>query len=40
MSHFDLASWIATQTREVDRALDRFLPKAAAKPATIHKAMR
>jgi len=28
------------QTREVDRALDRFLPKAAAKPATIHKAMR
>jgi geranylgeranyl diphosphate synthase type II len=40
MSHFDFASWSATQTREVDRALDRFLPKATAKPATIHKAMR
>jgi geranylgeranyl diphosphate synthase type II len=40
MPHFDFASWIATQTREVDRALDRFLPKATAKPATIHKAMR
>ena len=40
MPNFDFASWIATQTREVDRALDRFLPKATAKPATIHKAMR
>ena len=40
MPHFDFASWIATQTREVDRALDRLLPKATAKPATIHKAMR
>ncbi|MCX6871437.1 MAG: polyprenyl synthetase family protein [Verrucomicrobia bacterium] len=40
MPHFDFASWIATQTREVDRALDRCLPKATAKPATIHKAMR
>jgi geranylgeranyl diphosphate synthase type II len=40
MSQFDLASWITTQTREVDKALDRFLPKATAKPATIHKAMR
>ena len=40
MSHFDLASWITTQTREVDKALDRFLPKATAKPGTIHKAMR
>jgi len=40
MSLFDLASWIATQSREVDRALDRSLPKATAKPATIHKAMR
>lgn len=40
MPHFDFAFWIATQTREVDRALDRLLPKATAKPATIHKAMR
>ena len=40
MPHFDFASWIATQTLEVDRALDRLLPKATAKPATIHKAMR
>ena len=40
MPHFDFASWIATQTREVDRALDRLLPKDTAKPATIHKAMR
>ena len=40
MSRFDLASWLTARTREVDRALDRFLPKATAKPATIHKAMR
>ncbi|MEY4690608.1 MAG: hypothetical protein RIT19_933 [Verrucomicrobiota bacterium] len=40
MSRFDLASWLTVRTREVDRALDRFLPKATAKPATIHKAMR
>ena len=40
MSRFDLASWLTVRTREVDRALDRCLPKATAKPATIHKAMR
>lgn len=40
MASFDLDSWIASRTREVDAALGRFLPKASAKPATIHKAMR
>jgi len=40
MSRFDLASWLTARTRDVDRALDRLLPKAVAKPATIHKAMR
>lgn len=40
MSRFDLASWLTARTRDVDRALDRSLPKASAKPATIHKAMR
>lgn len=40
MSRFDLATWLTARTREVDRALDRFLPKAGVKPATIHKAMR
>ena len=37
---FDLSSWVAKKTILVDRAMDRFLPKATAKPATIHKAMR
>jgi geranylgeranyl diphosphate synthase type II len=37
---FDLNRYLAQQTAAVDRALDRFLPPATAKPATIHKAMR
>jgi geranylgeranyl diphosphate synthase type II len=37
---FELGSWVQQRAREVDAALDRFLPKASAKPATIHKAMR
>lgn len=37
---FELGSWVQQRAREVDKALDRFLPKASAKPATIHKAMR
>jgi geranylgeranyl diphosphate synthase type II len=37
---FDLKSYLETRTEAVNRALDRFLPKATAKPATIHKAMR
>ena len=36
----DLRRYLAARQKEVDRALDRFLPKASAKPATIHKAMR
>jgi geranylgeranyl diphosphate synthase, type II len=36
----DLARYLADRTALVDRALDRALPKATAKPATIHKAMR
>jgi geranylgeranyl diphosphate synthase type II len=37
---FDLDSFVARCCREVDRALGRFLPSAATKPSTIHKAMR
>ena len=37
---FDLDSFLATRTREVNEALDRLLPKATVKPATLHKAMR
>lgn len=36
----DLKSYLARYQKQVDRALDRYLPKASAKPATIHKAMR
>ena len=36
----DLKRYLTARQKEVDRALDRFLPKASAKPATIHKAMR
>ena len=36
----DLKNYLRARQQEVDRALDRFLPKASAKPATIHKAMR
>ena len=37
---FDLPQFLAASTEAVNAALDRFLPKASAKPATIHKAMR
>lgn len=37
---FDLVAWVAARAPRVDTALDRFLPKATAKPVTIHKAMR
>src|ERR1700691_4917238 len=37
---FDLAGYLASSTQAVNLALDRFLPPATAKPATIHKAMR
>ncbi len=37
---FDLDRFLATRTETVNRALDRFLPAATTRPATIHKAMR
>jgi geranylgeranyl diphosphate synthase type II len=37
---FGLQDFLATRTAAVNQALDRFLPAAAAKPATIHRAMR
>jgi len=37
---FDLQAYLYRQTAAVDQALNRFLPPAAAKPATIHRAMR
>jgi geranylgeranyl diphosphate synthase type II len=36
----DLKHYLAVRQKEVDRALDQFLPKASTRPATIHKAMR
>ena len=39
-SPFDLPRFLDSSTATVNAALDRFLPPAAAKPATIHKAMR
>ncbi len=36
----DLKRYLLARQKEVDRALDRFLPKATVAPATIHKAMR
>jgi geranylgeranyl diphosphate synthase type II len=36
----DLKRYLIGRQKEVDRALDRFLPKAAVPPATLHKAMR
>ena len=37
---FDLSAWVKSRSRAVDRALDGFLPKGTARPATIHQAMR
>jgi len=37
---FDLEGYLARRIRAVNQALDRFLPAAATRPATIHKAMR
>jgi geranylgeranyl diphosphate synthase type II len=36
----DLKRYLVSRQKEIDRALDRFLPKATVAPATIHKAMR
>jgi geranylgeranyl diphosphate synthase type II len=35
-----LKAYLGSRQKMVDRALERYLPKASAKPATIHKAMR
>src|SRR3569832_582014 len=37
---FDLQDFLVTRTESVNGALDRFLPAASTRPATIHKAMR
>jgi geranylgeranyl diphosphate synthase type II len=36
----DLKGYLVARQKQIDRALDRFLPKATVAPATIHKAMR
>jgi len=36
----DLKRYLVARQTEVDRALDRFLPRATVAPATIHRAMR
>ena len=36
----DLKAYLSARQKEVDRALNGFLPKASARPATIHRAMR
>jgi geranylgeranyl diphosphate synthase type II len=36
----NLKKYLRTRQREIDHALDRYLPKANMKPATLHKAMR
>jgi geranylgeranyl diphosphate synthase type II len=36
----ELNRYLVARQKEVDRALDRFLPKESTPPATIHKAMR
>jgi geranylgeranyl diphosphate synthase type II len=36
----DLKAYLRSRQRKIDRALDRYLPKANTKPATLHRAMR
>jgi geranylgeranyl diphosphate synthase type II len=36
----NLKSYLVNRQKLIDRALDRYLPKASAKPATLHRAMR
>src|SRR5712692_2118601 len=36
----NLKAYLKSRQQTIDRALDRYLPKANVKPATIHKAMR
>ncbi len=37
---FDLPRYLEARTTAINRALDRLLPKATARPGTIHRAMR
>src|SRR5450756_952700 len=39
-TQLDLNQFLATRTDAVNAALDKFLPSATTRPATIHKAMR
>ncbi len=36
----NLRKYLRTRQKQIDHALDRYLPKANTKPATLHKAMR
>ena len=36
----EVRSYLTSRQKMIDRALDRYLPKATVKPATLHKAMR
>src|SRR5947199_9776120 len=36
----NLKAYLRSRQIEIDRTLDRYLPKANSKPATLHKAMR
>jgi geranylgeranyl diphosphate synthase, type II len=36
----NLKAYLRSRQKEIDRALDRYLPKASTKPATLHRAMR
>jgi geranylgeranyl diphosphate synthase type II len=38
--HVNLKSYLVTRQKLIDRTLDRYLPKANTKPATLHRAMR
>jgi len=39
-SAFELKPWVEHQAKEVNRALDKFLPSARTKPKTMHESMR
>ena len=40
MPAFDLPGYLKVSVAQVNRALDRYLPRSTARPATIHRAMR
>src|SRR5205814_3620193 len=39
-TRMEVRSYLTARQKKIDRALDRYLPKATVKPATLHKAMR